>query len=165
MSVVYRELNGREYLHVHRKVNKEEFNRFINITGLFGKELALKKHDAKTLDKELAARQTSSNQSVMSQFCHPNGRLKHIIIAPPQKKSGWAVKCVINQDKKVTFSKSLSVAKHTLEKAIVMMFEMVAEVFKLPKRSAMFLVLKSLYVSYLTDYFYKLKSDLRELAI
>ncbi|MBM7072601.1 hypothetical protein JQC92_11275 [Shewanella sp. 202IG2-18] len=159
MSVVYRELDGREYLHVHRKVNKEEFNRFINVTGLLGKELALKKYEAKQLDNELAAKQISSNNSLMSMFCHPDGKLKHIIIVPPQKKSGWAVKCVINKKKRVVFVKSLSIAKHSLDKAICMMFDLVAAFFEVPKKSVNYSVLLALYTSQLNERYIELKKE------
>ncbi len=156
---MYRVLDGREYLHVHRKINKSETNRFINVTGLSGKSLALKKYEANQIDKDLAELQVGNNQSVMAKFSHPNGKLKHIIIAPPQKKSGWSVKCVISQNNNVVLNKSLSITKHTLEKAIKMMFAIVAKFFGISKRSATYKVLLALYSLQLSQRYAELKAE------
>ena len=145
MSVVFRQLDGRDYLHVHRKMDKKEHNRFINVTGLFGKELALKKYEANQLDNALREQQISNNDSIMSWFVDRYGKPKHIIIAPPCKKSGWSVKCVIIRNRKAVFTKSLSIEKHTAPVAIETMVKAMTKHFGISPKSPIYSVLQAIY--------------------
>ena len=163
MSIVPRTLDGREYLHVRRKIDGIGKNRYINVTGLFGKELALKRYKANQLDKELREQQKNGSDSLMSLFVHPDGRMKHIIIQPKSKKNGICVKCVIRHKGQANFHKSLSIKTHTLDGAIKKMVKLVAGHFGLSNRTTTYKVLRALYLQQLReDYGHIISNSIRQ---
>ena len=149
MSIVPRTLDGREYLHVRRKIDGKGINYFINVTRLFGKELAMKKYKASQLDKALREQQKNGSDSLMSLFVHPDGRLKHIHIRPKSKKQNISVVCLIRRDNKTVLVKSLSIDKNGLDTAIKKVFKLVAGYFGLSNRTTTYKVLRALYLQQL----------------
>ena len=146
-------MQGREYIHIRRKINGKQRQKFINIDGLSIKEISIKKHHAKKIDKEWENEQICNDESIASLFCI-EGKLKHIQIYPPQPNTDWSVKSVIS-DKSRGIRKGISrsIAKYGLIEAIDQVFDFVADTYGLKKRSITRRVLRASYQSHLKDEF------------
>jgi len=109
MSIVLRELEGRSYIHVRRKVNKVQKQRFINIDGLSREEIALKKHEAKKLDEQWRDEQGELHQESFIKHFYEDGHFKHIKVKAPDHKNGWRIGFIVNpkNEKATTCSRSI----------------------------------------------------------
>ena len=146
-------MQGRQYIHVRRKVNKEQRQRFIHIDYLSANQIEIEKKKAIQLDEEWEWEQACNDETAMSFFCS-EGKLMHIIISPPQSKTDWAVKSVIHRKKEEkVFSASRSIPKYGIEEAVTQVFEKVAEFIGLKRDSLTRVVLLGLYKHALKEEF------------
>jgi hypothetical protein len=161
MSVVFRIIENKEYLHIRRKVNGHQKQRFMNVTGLSPKELAICKHKAKKIDYEWGLEQ-GVDDSILSVFTKGGvdkccRTLTHLYIAKPNKKSDWSVKFVIH---KPLVTCSRSIPKRGLTSAIKSAFSVLAKHIGLSKRNNVhYNVIEALYIQKLKADYYALKKE------
>lgn len=147
-------MQGRNYIHVRRKVNGKQKQHFVNIDKMSKKEIELEKKKAKKLDNAWKNEQSCNDQSLIS-FFSKEGKLKHILISPPQPRTDWSVKSIINNRNKCLFSVSRSIPKYGFDKAVEEVVEKLLDFFEVPKDSITRMVLLALYRN-------SLKEELRE---
>lgn len=149
MSVVVRSMQGRTYIHVRRKVNKVQKQKFYAIDGLSDKEIALLKHKAAKLDKEWSDEQ--GNDSAIA-LLFDKGQPAHIRIVPPSLRSGWSVSITKHEtDTCAPIFCSRSIDKHGFESAFNLVFNRLIKGVGLKPKSTTAQVSRSLFYSYLAE--------------
>ncbi len=135
MSVVLRELEGRSYIHVRRKVNKVQKQRFINIDGMSREEIALAKHEAKKLDEQWRDEQGELHQESFLKHFYEEGQFKHIKVRAPDHKNGWRIGFIVNPKNEKATTCSRSIERNGFDKAFKQVYESLLDYFKLSPKS------------------------------
>ncbi|WP_137297239.1 hypothetical protein [Psychromonas sp. SP041] len=147
MSVVLRVMNGKNYIHVRRKINGTQKQHFTNISNMSRSELAKSLIEARKIDREWKGEQMCLESSLVSLFCTA-GKLNHIRLAAPSKKEGASIKCLIaRKDKVHSFHTSRSINKHGLNGAIEKVFRLMSQNLGVNPDSVVGMLMLSLYKS------------------
>lgn len=154
MSVKEVQISGNTYLRARRRIGKETRQKYFNIEGLSGKELALAKHQAMKLDAHWAIEQNQGqeHESFLGLFIH-NGKFRYLRVASPSQKTGWAVEFSLARQGQKTIYFSRSVDRFGFANAFQQVFAFMVKQMGLRPRSLGTLVLKGLYYQELESRF------------
>lgn len=135
-------MQGREYIHVRRKVNGMQKQKFFNIDRLSPAEIALVKFKANRLDKEW---ESLTSISFMDLFLK-DGDFKYIKLLEPNKKNGWHLKLIRHVSKTETITISRSLEVNDFESAFNAVFRALIETFNFSPRSTNVLLIKRIWL-------------------
>lgn len=159
MSVVIRKLDGRDYIHVRRKVNKKQMQRFFNINDLCPDEVKCIMESAYLLDDEWNAEQ--HNDSLMGLFFHNNGDIKHVKILPPYHGESIRINVQIHKSNTSlgAFLCCRSVDKHGLYIAFNESFNKFIDFLGFDLKSPSIVIIKKLIFSKINDQYKVIKKE------
>jgi len=158
LSVVIRTMQGREYIHVRRKISGLQKQKFYPIDGLSDRDIALLKHKANALDEEW--RMAQGQDSLATLLCN-NGIPSHIRVCAPNDKQGWTLQLIKHQtsiNKRLICARSID--KYGFDKAFNVVYKTLIKGLGIKGQTVSIAVFKAVFYSHLFERYQLMSSKI-----